>query len=258
MANGEQVPAKQGLPVWAWVGIGCGALIVLVMIAIAIGGIFIANKAKDVAADFEKDPAMVAARMIVKLNPELEEVDSDPDAGTMTVRNKQTGEVITVDLEDIKEGRLSFKSGDREINIDASEMEGSGTLKITDEDGGVVFSSGDVSQELPAFVPVYPGCEPANRHSMTTGGESIGGFELETSDSVQEVLEFYRSKLEAAGFETSVNTFSQDGSRGGMVNANEPGANRTVTVIINSEGASPTKVVVSFQRRTAESEDAGP
>jgi uncharacterized protein YneF (UPF0154 family) len=115
MVNGEQAPVKQGLPVWAWVGIGCGALLILVLVVVMVGGFFVARKVKDVAGDFEKDPAMATARMIVKLNPDLEEVAVDSDAGTITVRNTKTGEVVTVDFDDIEQGKISFKSGEREI-----------------------------------------------------------------------------------------------------------------------------------------------
>ena len=106
MSNGAQTSAKTGLPVWAWIGIGCGAIVVFVMIAMTVGGFLLANKAKDMVADFEDDPAMATAKMIVKLNPELEEVSSDPEAGTMTVRNTKSGEEITVNFDDIEKGIL--------------------------------------------------------------------------------------------------------------------------------------------------------
>jgi hypothetical protein len=262
MTNGEQAPVKKGLPVWAWIGIGCGALFVFAAIIVTIGGFVIASKTKDLredikdfAADVEDDPqaaAMAGAKMLVRLNPELEEVSSDKEAGTMTIRVKETGEIITVNLDEITEGRLSFKTGDREVNIDASELDESGSLKITDEEGGVVFSTGEVSQDVPAWLPLYPGTEPANRHSMKTGKESMGGFELETTDGVDEVLKFYREKLESDGFEVSVNTFSQEDSQGGMVNGQNNAAGRSATVVINSEGGGPTKVVINFQQRAPE------
>ncbi|MGD9253716.1 MAG: hypothetical protein PVG92_07260, partial [Holophagae bacterium] len=164
-----QQPAKKGLPVWAWIGIGCGALIVLAMIVTMAGGFFIANKAKKFAAEIEDDPqaaAMAAAKMIVKLNPEFEEVSSDKEAGTITIRNKATGEVITVNLEDIQEGKLSFTGDEGEVNIDASQLDDTGSLRVTGEDGEVIFSSGEATQAVPDWLPLYPGTEPANRHAM--------------------------------------------------------------------------------------------
>jgi len=248
MGNGEQAPAKKGLPIWAWVGIGCGALIVLVMIVVTVGGFLVANKVKDVAADFEKNPAMATARMIVKLNPELEEVSTDEEAGTITVRNTKTGEEITVNFEDIEEGKFSFTSGDREVTIDTSELEESGSIKVTDDEGAVVFSTGDTTAEdIPPWVPVYPGTEPTSRHTMRREEEINGGFEVVTSDRVADVLEFYRTALDGEGYKVSVNTFSQNDSEGGMVNGRNEGEKRSVVVILNSEDGA-TKVVVSYNQ----------
>jgi len=248
MGNGEQTPAKKGLPVWAWVGIGCGALAILVMIVVTVAGFFLASKVKDVAADFEKNPAMATARMIVKLNPELEEVATDEEDGTITVRNTKTGEEITVNFEDIEEGKFSFTSGGREITVDATGLEDSGSIKVTDDKGAVVFSTGKTSAEdIPPWVPVYPGAEPTSRHTMRSDENFTGGFEIVTSARVADVLEFYRSALGDAGYEVSVNTFSQDDSEGGMVNGSNEGEQRSVIVILNSEDGA-TKVVVSYNQ----------
>ncbi len=190
---------------------------------------------------------MATARMIVKLNPELEEVSTDEEAGTITVRNKESGQEITVNFEDIKDGKFSWSTDEGEVTVDASELEDSGSLTVTKDDGGVIFSTGETSTEdLPDWVPVYPGTEPASRHTMKTAESFSGGFEVETSDTVAEVLEFYRAKLDADGYTISVNTFTQDDSEGGMVNASHPEGRRNVIVIINADAGQPTKAVVSF------------
>lgn len=249
MVNGEQAPVKQGLPVWAWVGIGCGALLILVLVAVMVGGFFVARKVKDVAGDFEKDPAMATARMIVKLNPELEEVGVDAEAGTITVRNTTTGEVVTVNFDELEQGKISFKSGDREVTVDASGAGESGTVKVTDDEGGVIFSAGEVSaSDLPSWVPIYPGTEPASRHSMKTETTVSGGFELETTDPVDQVLEHYRSALAAEGYELNVNTYTQDDTRGGMVNGTREADQRSVVVIVNADAGGPTKIVVTYNQ----------
>jgi len=249
MDQATQTQAKKGLPTIAWIAIGCGALIVVMVVVLTVGGLFMASKVKEVAGDFEDNPGLAAARMIVKLNPDLEEVSSDEEAGTITVRNKKSGEEVTVNFEDIEEGRLSFSTGDREVTIDTDGEGDSGSIKVSDDKGSFVLSSGDeVAEEIPSWVPVYPGSEPTSRHTMHSQDAVSGGFEIATTDSVSDVLEYYRSELKEQGFEVNVNTFSQEeGSSGGMVNGRDESEGRNVVVILNSEDEG-SKVVVSYNQ----------
>ncbi len=92
----ETTAKKKGLGPLAWIGIGCGALVVIVAVALVVVGLIAAKKIKDVAGDFKDNPEMAAARLIVKMNPELEEVSADEQAATITVRHTKTGEVVTL------------------------------------------------------------------------------------------------------------------------------------------------------------------
>ena len=250
MSNGEQAPANKGLPVWAWIGIGCGALMILVLVVVMVGGFFVARKVKDVAADFEENPARTIARGIIVATPELEEVSADDEAGTITFRNTKTGDIITMNYDEIKEGKLSFASDEGEITVDASGLQDSGTINVTDDEGGVIFSAGgDVSDDVEPWVPIYPGCEPTNRHSMRTEHEHTGGFDLETPASVKKALEYYRAALSDDGYEVSVNTFTQENSEGGMVNGSHGEKGRSVVAIFSSEGGGPTKIVIQYSQR---------
>jgi hypothetical protein len=239
MTNGTPAPAKKGLHPLAWVGIGCGVILVIVVIAMLIGGFFLARTVKNVAEDFEDNPGLAAARFVVKATPELEEVETDEDAGTMTIRNKKTGELITVNFDDIKEGRFSWTADGEEVSVDVSEAE-SGTVTIESSDGdGFQLTTGDaVSQELPEWVPVYPGTEPTNRGSMKTSEMVSGNYTTTTDDGVDEVLDFFRETLKSAGYEVNVNTFSSDDTGGGMINGSLESEGKSIVVIVgNDEGA---------------------
>ena len=89
-------------------------------------------------------------------------------------------------------------------------------------------------------IPVYPGAEPENRSSVKTADSVTGSFKLATGDPVADVIAFYRDELKKAGFEISVNTFSGDGSEGGMVNGTDTTDNRTVMAIIDREDDTTT------------------
>jgi len=246
MSNPDQAPQRKGLHPLAWVGIGCGVLLVIVVVVVMVLGFVVARKVKDVAQDFEANPGLAAARIVVKASPELEEVDVDEDAGTMTVRNTKTGEVVTVNFDDIKNGRFSWSTGDQEVSVDVSQAE-DGTVKITSSDGkGFSLSTGAaVTEDIPDWVPVYPGAEPTSRSSMESPEGVTGSFQLSTGDAVSDVIAFYRDGLKNGGFAVSVNTFSGEGNEGGMVQGTLEAEQRGVTVMITREDG-PTRVSVTF------------
>ncbi|MGD8441476.1 MAG: hypothetical protein PVG53_13170 [Holophagae bacterium] len=255
MSNGNQTPATQaparkGLHPLAWVGIGCGVILVIVVVALMIGGFFVARTVKDVAKDFENNPGLAAARLVVRATPELEEVSVDEDAGTMTVRNTKTGEVVTVNFEDIKNGRFSWTAEDgEEVTVDVSQAD-SGTVKIESSDGkGMEIATGAaVKDDWPDWVPVYPGTEPKGLGTMTTGSSINGSFTLSTPDDVSKVIEFYRDQLSDAGFTVNVNTYSSDEREGAMINGAKEAEKTNVVVMIDHD-ADATKISVTYSKR---------
>jgi hypothetical protein len=244
MSNGAQAPERTGLHPLAWVAIGCGAILMIVIVALLIGGFFVARAVKDVAGDFEDNPGLAAARLIVKATPELEEVEVDEEAGTMTIRNTKTGELITVNFEDIKEGRFSWTADGEEVRVDLSEAE-DGTIRVESDDGdGLQISTGAaVSDEAPDWVPVYPGTTPDGLGTVKTSDSINGSFKLTTDDPVTEVVDFYREALKEAGFQVNVNTYSGEDSAGAMINGSNETEERNVIVIVGADDGVTTASV---------------
>ncbi len=246
MTNGTQTPGapqKKGLPVLAWVGIGCGVILLIIVIVLVAGGMFVAHKMKEVGIDpelWEEQPALAASKVIATFNPDLEVVEVDEDGGTITVRNTKNGEVITVNLDDVRSGNISFRdeSTGKEVKIRAETSgEGEeGTFTVTDGSGTEVMTVGEgASTDVPSWVPIYPGTTPTGRFSMSTDEGTTLALGLETGDPVDQVLEFYKKKLEAEGFKTSVTTFSSDEGKGGFITATDDSKGRTLQVSINRE-----------------------
>lgn len=216
---------KKGLSPIAWVGIGCGGLAVLFFAGCLVAGYMGMAWIDGIVGEFADNPAMASAKMVVRTNPELELVSSDDEAGTLTIRNRETGEILTVDLEQIEQGRIRFET--------------------SDQDGETQYRIGSGSDEdIPDWVPRYPGVAPTGTSLMQSGGEISGGFSLETDDSVDDVISYYREALETAGFTETAHTTSQSG---GTRNANlvAESGDRQVTVTATSDDGA-TQVVVAF------------
>jgi len=248
-----QAPAPQPqkkVGVLGWVLIGCLGLAVVFGVLAVSCGLFVFGKAKEAVRQFEENPARAAAEAMVRLNPDLELVEADDDAETLTIRNKETGEVFTADWSDIQEGRISFESDGKEVTFDAQgSTSGEGVITMTDESGDatVTLGGGD-AEAVPDWFPAYPGASDlGSTYSSRNAGEQTGLFTFTTKDTVDDVMAFYRDRLEGLGFDLSENSYSSGGVRGGSLSGDD-GGGRTVAVSVNEQGGE-TQVGVNYTVR---------
>ncbi|MEP4079086.1 hypothetical protein [Haloferula sp.] len=169
-----QAAPRKGLHPMAWVGIGCGGLLIVGIIAGAFLLGAVKKKYDQTMKDFNENPEKTIAEQVVKLNPDLEKLHADDEAGEMTVRNTETGEETTITYKDLAEGKLTMKG----------------------EDGSIVqVGSGDLSL-VPAWVPVYPNMENAALpFHQDKKGEVHGLLSFSTSDEPEDIVEFYESGM---------------------------------------------------------------
>ncbi|MGH9380894.1 MAG: hypothetical protein ACRD2Z_09830, partial [Thermoanaerobaculia bacterium] len=168
-----QPQQKKKLGPLAWILIGCLGIIVLVGILTVAGGIFATKKLKDVAENYRENPARAAAELAVRMNPDLELVEADDEAQTLTIRNKKTGEVFTADWSDIQQGKFRIDAGGKKVTVDATRATSGdgGVITMTDESGDatVTIGGGDTSS-VPAWFPAYPGASKAgSTYTSKTG-----------------------------------------------------------------------------------------
>ncbi|MEO8504712.1 MAG: hypothetical protein ABI609_12510 [Acidobacteriota bacterium] len=239
-------PAKKGMGVWGWVAIGCGALLLLVLGTCFAGGMFLKHKVAGMADDFQKNPAKAAAEMAIKFNPDVEEVSSTDTE--MTLRDKKTGETVTLNFEDIKNGNFSFKTKDGETKIDAGAAANGqgGTLTVTGANGQTAtFGAGSGSGTAPSWLPIYPGAEVSGNYDATTAEGHAGAITVSTADSVDKVMAFYEEKLKDAGFRVEKITLGGTAGNGGTVTGTSEGDKRTVGVVLSSSDGK-TQAMVTF------------
>jgi hypothetical protein len=220
--------AKKGTSPLVWVLAGCGGLIVITILVLLAGGYFVAHKAKGYLDVAKKNPALAAAKLMVAANPDVEVVSEDDDAGTLTIRNKKTGEEITMDAQDIKNGRLRFRNEKgEEVTFEGSGKPGKEGFKIESKKGSMSFGNAE-AEPPPAWVPTYPGSKTIATSRQKTEDGFTGTFSFQTEDSAETVATHYQTELTANGFEVD------RVAMGGMSNltAKAEGGKRTVNVTV--------------------------
>jgi hypothetical protein len=233
-------PAKKGLSPLAWIGIGCGALLVLIAIGISMAGWFAARKIKE----FGENPAK-AAELIVRANPDLEVVKTDDDAKTITVKDKKTGETMTLNMSDLAKGKIEMKSDKGSFKVDEKGV------TMTDEKGETAtFTGAAGDQNVPSWVPMYPGGQAQGNYAATTN-EGVGGMvTVQTGDSVDKVIKFYEDKLKADGYTVQKTTSTDNnGANSGSVSGSTEGEKRTVGVMVSNGDNGGSTAVVTYNEK---------
>ena len=253
---------------WAWVAIGCGGLAVIVVVAFLALTFFAVKKGKEafeeatgsesfqeMIQDLQDNPAKAAAKLAVGLNPELDVVSTDDEAGTMTIHNNKTGEEVTLNFEDIAEGRLSMTTSEGEYSIDASDAGdgadgGEGGVVFKGPDGEARFGAGANLDDVPDWVPVYPGAsETQGTFHSTTGTGVMGAFTAKTTDTPQKVLDHFKQLFGDQGYEIGAESMTKTGDASfGAITGEQAGQGRSINVVImESQGA--TSVTINYNEK---------
>lgn len=222
-----QQATKKGLGVWGWVAIGCVGI--LMVGGLAVGGAvwWGARKVKALA----EDPT-AAVEAMAALNPDIEVVDRDAGEGKVTIRNKQTGEVVTLDMEDIKQGRISFESSEGAATVSIDPEAGKLEVQSEGEQGATMTFGG--GQQLPDWVPSYPGASTEGVYSAETAEQSGGTFSAVTGDDLDSVFAYLKGKLTEDGYKVSENRFSGPQGTGGMLVGESADGMQTLTYTLQS------------------------
>jgi hypothetical protein len=231
-AAGAPAPKKTS-PV-VWILAGCGVLVVLIAVVLMVGGLFIAHKVRQAGFDSEliqRHPELAAVKMMVAANPNAELVSIDENRGIVSIRDKKTGKVVTLNFEDIKKGRMSLEQDGQKVSIEGHGEGDTGSVVVNSPEGTAVFGGGAV--KLPAWFPAYPGAKAQGFSTQGASG-SAGGFGFKTSDSPDQVATFYEDELKKAGLRVDVTKHS-----GGAILSAEAGARKVVVnVMADGSGAS--------------------
>jgi hypothetical protein len=230
----------------AWIGIGCVVILVFCGIALGIAGYF-AKRALD---KISKNPTMAAAELMVKANPNLDLVSADEEHSTLTIKDKKTGETMTINADDAKNGNWKITSDKGSATFGAS---GNGVnIQATDEKGQkstTTIGGTAAPQNLPSWIPVYPGgTTQGNMDNVNAEGHS-GAFTVTTKDDTSKVLDYYEAQLKGAGFKPEKNTYNTSGQTGGSVTGKSDDGKREASVMVSSSNGGAQAVVTFTEKK---------
>ena len=236
-------PTKQGLPTLAKVGLGCVALIILVGL-VGVGLVMKYGPALSKAvSEAQKYPVATAANIAIHADPNLEVVKADEVTKEITIRNKKSQQVVTMNLDELLHGKFSAQDSDgNAVVVDPNNPQGE--VKISKKDGSTIIGGQGAATALPNWFPAYPGATALPGGIKSDNGDRTSGMaQFETVDNMAKVKDFYVGKLVTAGFKTETPTISADT---GMISASNDTAKQQASVTITSEGGK-SRVVVTYE-----------
>ena len=243
MSNSNYVPPIPGQPVkkktawWVWGLMGCGGLLVLIVVVVLAAGAYVWHKVP-------KTELGMVAKAIEYTNPNVEVVSLDEARQVVTLKDKKTGKTLTVNLEDAKQGKFSFSSNDGKESVTFGGEDG--VIKVQGEKGTTVL--GQAPENLPSWLPTYPGGTAQGGMSNDEQGQRGGVVNFTTSDPVSKVIAFYKEKLAEQGLHPGDEGDTSATEELGIFTARSEDEKKSVTVSASRQN-DQTTVGVTFEEK---------
>jgi hypothetical protein len=216
-------PVKGKVSPIVWVLLALAGVIVLGIIGVVGAGLYVAHTVAS-------NPGLVMAKLITAANPNAEVLSTDAGSQTVRIRDRKTGEEVTLSFDDIKRGKLKF-----------SAMGKDGEVANVEIGGG--------EGKLPMWVPAYPGAKPQG--NVTARGENADGtgeggmVTFTTPDAPSKVVAFYEAKFKELGMTIGL---AQTTDSGGILTGTDEGGKRTLNVVVGG-GGGDTTITVTYGRK---------
>lgn len=229
-----------------WILVSLGIVIFLVVAGVSVASYVLYRTVKNAGFDadlFRKNPGMAVTKMVATLHPDMELVSSDDKTGTVTVRDKTTGKLVTFRWDVDKKTLVMTGDDGKEVKVSATGEAQNGTFQVENGGATMKFGSGGAGNSVPAWAPVYPGTTPEGTLSAQTGDGSQNTYTFKTHDPAGKVLEYFKQQLTSAGFKV---TMAAATDQGGMVQATDEGGKRSVLITAgtSTEGVEGSVTVI--------------
>jgi hypothetical protein len=217
-------PTKGKIHPIVWVLVGLFGLFVIGVVAVIGAGFFFARSVA-------QNPGAWVARAITMGNPNAEVVNTDNRAQTVTIRDKKTGEEVTLSFDDVKNGKFKMSAVGKNGEV--------GTVEIGGGEG-----------KLPSWVPSYPGAKATGNFTAqgtdASGRGSGGVVAFESGDPPSKVMQFYKDKIDGLGMK--VNSQFTGGDTG-MLIAAEDDNKRTLQVTVGNGSGGGSSISITFSEK---------
>lgn len=192
---------------------GC-AILSFIFIALIIVGFFIFGKK---IHPFLSNPSKAIAKVITESNPDVEIVSIDEQNKKITIKNKKTGEVITIDFSDASKGNIVWKEkgGKGSFTISSDEEEGKIEFKEEGKETKIEYGK---DKNLPKWLPELNGFEVKNVIRTESEGKKSGIIEIENQKNFEEAVDNLNKEFEKKGIILQKSFFQEsEGKRQAML-----------------------------------------
>jgi hypothetical protein len=256
-----------------------GAIILIIGGCVTTCALVVRKKAMDYSRVAQKNPAYAALSLAAAVNPDVQVVSEDESTGRITLRNKKTGEKVTINTNDFTPENIGkaldqVSKGVKPV-VQAEELNEkpagtavapvagkSATGQSKAEEAEAVpapakelkvspahaAAQAATLKKFPDFIPVYSGGKTLESTFNSIGGATVGNYTFTTSDEPDVVADFYEKKFTDAGLSIlTKNSGSNDNGATVMMMANRADPQATVTFNAEVDGGK-THVTVGFTR----------
>lgn len=224
---------KSGLSPVGWFFVVLGGFFTLGFMTLAGLGLFFAKQASSVLQDFREDPVGAFVDLAQVVDEDVEVVATDREDKTVTLRIRETGDVVSVDLSELPSmlggqsgetvrlngeadesgGVLTIRTPGGETQIELRGNDEGGFLRISTPDDDIHFGAGGQAGSVPGWVPVHPDARVEKRlFSATTDDGRVGAVLFRIDESPGAVLQWYQDEMPEGEF--SLNGSMSNGREG--------------------------------------------
>ena len=170
--------------------------------------------------------------------------------GRSRFENNRTGEEATLNFEDIAEGRIGMTTSDGEIAVEASEARGAaGGVTFSGPEGEMRLGASASLDDLPDWVPIYPGATDVESAFQAAGPEGgSGAVSAKTTDSAETVVGHYREQFVEQGYTVGTESLTRTPTGAfGIITGERVDDSQSINVMAMEDGGE-TQLMLNYNQ----------